>query len=72
MYMFTIFTWLNGSLSYFKQLPLSFTLTLLPEKISFGASVLSGSLMISLDNPLDFHSQIISVLPVFLKYLYIG
>ena len=29
-------------------------------------------LLISSDNPLDFYNEIKSVLPVFLKYLYIG
>ena len=71
MYVFTIFPWLNVLLSWSEQLPLSFTLDLVPK--DSGARLLSdvvGSLIISSDNPLNFHSEIQSVLPIFLKYLH--
>ena len=40
-----------------------------------GARLLSdvaGGLVLSSDNPLDFHDEIWSLLLIFLKYLYIG
>ena len=45
-------------LSCFKQLPLNFTCIVLPVYFSVGADVLSGGLITSSDNPLDFHSEI--------------
>ena len=46
-----------------------------PGYFKVGARLLEDvlrGLMTSLDNPLDFHSKIFSVLPIFLKYLSIG
>ena len=59
-------------LSCFKQLPLNVTYILLPACSSVGESLLSVGLITLSDNPLDFYSEIFSVLPIFLKYLYIS
>ena len=67
MCMLTVFPWLNVFLSCFKQLPLNFKYILLPVYFSAGASVLSGGVITSSGNPLDFHSYILSVLPIFFK-----
>ena len=48
----------------FKQLPLNFTYILLPVCFNVGASVLTGGLVTSLDNPFHPHDQILSVLPI--------
>ena len=69
MDMLTIFIWLIVILSCFKQLPLNFTCIVLPVYFSVGADVLSGGLITSSDNPLDFHSEIWSLLLIFLKYV---
>ena len=48
-------------LSCFKQLPPNFTLILVPIKFNEGARILSdvvGGLILSSDDPLDFHNEI--------------
>ena len=58
--MFAIVPWVNVILSCFKQLPLNFTIVLLPIQLNAGARLLlvvGGGLIIS-DNPLDFHCEI--------------
>ena len=58
---------------FFKQLPLNFTNILLPIYFTVRCrSDVDGGSITSLDNSLDFHSEILSVLPILLKYLYIG
>ena len=57
------------------KFPLNPTYIILAAYFSVGARLLLdvvGGLMASSDNPLDFHSEISSVLPISLKYLYIG
>ena len=65
MYMFTVFQRLNVIFSCFRQLPLKFTYILLTIDFTAGARVLLRGLMTSLLKPLDFHSAILSVLPIF-------
>ena len=60
------------TLPCFNQLPLNFTYIILTVNFTFGARVLSGDLITLVDNPLDSHSAILPVLPIYLKYLYIG
>ena len=71
--MFTIFPWLNIIFSYFKHSPLNFTLALVPTKCNEGLSILLdivGGLILSLDNPLDYHDKILLSLALsVLKYL---
>ena len=75
MYMFNIFL-LNVNLFYFiTQLPLNFTNMFLPIYSSVGARLLLfivGDLITSSDDPLDFHDEMLLVLLIFLKYLFIG
>ena len=62
-------------LSCFKQLPSNFTLVLTPIQFNEGARLLldvTGGLILSSENPLDFQAKICSVLSIFLKYLYTG
>ena len=59
--MFTIVSWGNISLFCFNQPPLSFSFILLPRQSINGERLLSdveGGLMLSSNNPLDFHSKI--------------
>ena len=71
--MFTIFPWLNKVLS-FKELPWNSTLILVPTYFNKGLRILldvEGGLILSLENPLDFHVKIwLLVLLILLKYLY--
>ena len=73
---FTIFPKVTVILPCFKQHPSNVTFVLLPKWLNTGARLLSdvvrGLIRQSSDNPLDFHDEIRSVLPIFLKYLYIG
>ena len=68
-----MFPGVNVVLSCFKQPSLKFTLFLLPKQFNAGARLLTdvvGGLILSLDNPLDFHDEIGPVVwPTFLKYL---
>ena len=70
--MFTTFPWLNIIFS-FKQSPLNFTHALGPTKSNEGLSILLdvvGGLILSSDNPLDFHDKIlVSLALTVLKYL---
>ena len=74
--MFVLFPWLNIIFSCFKQSPLNFTLALVPTKSNEGLRILLdvvGGLILSSDNPLDFHDKIILGLSLaVLKYLCIG
>ena len=74
--MFTLFPWLNVIFSCFKQSLLNLTLALVPTKYNEGLMVLFGvvgALILSSDNPLDFHDKIILSLSLAaLKYLCIG
>ena len=66
--MFTVFVLNVKSSCFIRQLPLNFTYTLLPEYFSVGARLLlfiAGGLTTSSDNPLDFHDEILLVLPIF-------
>ena len=59
----------------YKQFPTKFTLILLPTQLNSRTRLLSdvaGDLMPPPDSSLDFHAEIFSVLPIFIKYLYIG
>ena len=71
--MFTFFQWLNIIFSCFKQSPLIFTLVLVPTKSNEGLKIslnVVGGLILSLDNPLDFHDRILlSLALTILKYL---
>ena len=65
MYIFTIVPRLCVALSCFKQLPLNFTLILvLTESNKELRKLLDGLgvLILSLHNPLDFYSEILSIL----------
>ena len=74
--MFIIFSWLNVIFSCFKQSLLNFTLALVTTKSNEGLRILLfvvGGLILSSDNPLDFHDKILLLLAVaVLKYLCIG
>ena len=63
--MFTIFFWLHVILSCFKQSSLNSKYIFLLSYPSVGARLLSGGLITSSDSPLDFHSEILSVLLFF-------
>ena len=71
--MFTIFPWINVIFSCFKQSPLNFTLILVPKKSNEGLNILldvRGGLILSSDNPFDFHDKILlSFALALLKYL---
>ena len=57
------------------QLPLNFSLILLPTQSISGVRLLSdvtGGLIVSADNLLDFHDEIYNVLAITSKYLFIG
>ena len=73
MQMFTIFPWLNVIFSCSKQSPLNLTLALVPTNYNEGLRNLLdvlGGLILSSDNPLDFHDKIILGLSLaVLKYL---
>ena len=59
--MFTIVQSLKITFSCFKQPPLNFLLSLVPTKFTEGLSVLLdavGGLILSSDNPVDFHDKI--------------
>ena len=74
--MFTIFSWLNVTFSCFEQSPLNFSLALEPTKSNEGLRSLFdgvGDLILSSDNPLDFHNKmLLSLALTVLKYLCIG
>ena len=74
--MFTTFLWSNEIFSCFKQSPLNITLALVPTYFNEGLSILLdvyGDLLLSSDNPLDFHDKILaSLLLTLLKYLYVA
>ena len=74
--MFTIFQWSNVIFSCFRRSLLNFTLALVLTKSYEGLRILFhlvGGLILSLDNPLDFHDAILLLLALtVLKYLYIG
>ena len=56
--MFTVFRRVYAILAWFKQLLLNFNLILLPRSSINGERLLSdvaGGLILSSDNPLDFH-----------------
>ena len=56
--------------SCIKQPPSNFTRTLSLIKCNEGVGLLLGvvgGLILSSDNPLDFHAEILSLLPIFLK-----
>ena len=75
MYMFTILLLNAGLFCFVRQLPLNFTNIFLLIYSSFGARLLLflvGDLMTSSENPLDFYDKMLLVLPIFLKYLFIG
>ena len=76
MQMFTIFPWFNVIFSCFKQSLLNFTLALVPTKFNEGLRILFGvvgGLILSSDNPLDFHDTILPSLAIaVLKYVCIG
>ena len=58
MQMFTVFRRVYVILAWFKQLLLNFNLILLPRSSINGERLLSdvaGGLILSSDNPLDFH-----------------
>ena len=58
--MFTTFSWVYETLGYFKKLPVNFTLVLVPWQLNAGVRLLSdvvGGLILSADNPLDFHDE---------------
>ena len=58
----------------FKPLLSNFTLVMLPINLNDGVRLLSNvvrALKISLDNPLDFHNEIRSILLIFVRNLYI-
>ena len=63
--MFTIFPWFYAILSCFKQPPLNSKYILLLSYPRVRARQLSGGLITSSDSPLDFHSEIPSVLLIF-------
>ena len=67
--MVAFFSWLYVILSGFKQPPLNSKYILLLSYPSVGARLLSGALVTSSDSPLDFYSEIMSVLLIFLGYL---
>ena len=71
--MFTIFLWAYVTLfDCFKQLPLNFTLILLPIQLIDGERLVVGGPIFSVDNPLDCHDKIDNVLVINLKYLFSG
>ena len=64
MYIFTVFLWVNKGFQCLKQLPINFTLVLKSIYFNEGARLLldvEGCLILSSDNPLDFHDEIWSV-----------
>ena len=65
--MFKIFSWLYVTSSCFKQPPTDTKYILLLSYPGVGARLLSGGLITSSDNPLDFHSEILLVLLIFFK-----
>ena len=71
--MFTIFPWLNGIFSCFKQSLLNFTFALVSAKSNKELSILFdvvGDLILLSDNPLDFYDKILLSLSLaVLKYL---
>ena len=67
--MVAFFSWLYVILSGFKQPSLNSKYILLLSYPSVGARLLSGALVTSSDSPLDFYSEIMSVLLIFLGYL---
>ena len=70
--MFTIFLREYVILYCFKEPPLNSKYILSLSYPSVGARLLSGDLISSSDSPLNFCSEILSVLFIFLTYLYIG
>ena len=61
--------------SCFKQFLPNVTATLLLIKLNEGTRILldvAGGLILSYDNPLDFHTKISLLLPIFLKPLKTG
>ena len=70
---FTTFLGVKLIWSYFKQLPLNYTLILKLYHFSFGETQLVRGSIFSIDNPLDSHSTIVSVRPAgIVKVLKIG
>ena len=62
--MFTIFPWLNVTLSCFKQALLKDNFVLVPQESNVGVRMLLdvvGSLIPSLDNPLDVHDKTVKI-----------
>ena len=71
--MLTIVLWKTCSLNFFKQLPSNFSLALSRVKLIVTITLLSDTargLIVSGDNPLDFHGEICCVTVVNVKYFY--
>ena len=73
--MFNIVLWVYDTFGCCKQLPVNSIRILLQQKSINGVKLLSDvarGLIVSSDNPLDFHEEIYFALATTLKYLFIS